>query len=774
MSGVLNSSLNGSATNITDGAGRSFSSSFSGQPGAGTPVFHHTGIQGLHNMHTNFNVPSMAGSLSSRNSAINGVPSGGMQQSSGNLLAGRFGSNNITDPLSQISHGVSHGHSGISNRGGMNIVGSPGYSNGTNVVGGSIHGVLPTSAAAGNRGAMPGLGVSPMMGNSGSRITSSMGNIVGSGNIGRNMSSGAGLSVPGMTSRLNFTTNNASGGSGLQGPNGLMGGVLQQGKTKKKIKPPPHLETHNHHTGTTTSVPLLLRRRQLMYLRAGVTHRVPISSSSSSKPLTPPTETTATTLWSNEVGLRRKGVDQRWQDKPMGDNVEWSAPRRSRCLRRQYMVMVAVDVVLSMLGTSYVSGGNLLSQNHGQAVNSLSSRAMLHDMNSNDTPFAMDDFPSLGSRPNSAGAPQGQIGSMRKQGLGGPIGQRNQEFSIQNEDFPALPGFKGGSVDFGMDFRQKDQLQDNNVSMMQSQHFSMGRSPGFTLGGTYSSQQPQHQQQHLPSVSGGSDSFTSANNQRLLQSHGSDMFPSSNSTFHIQGNRPSDNNLRSVNNISTISSAASYDQRMQQYQQQSQSQFHLRQMPAVNQSFRDQGVKSIQATQPAADSFGLLGLLGVIRMSDPDLTSLALGIDLTTLGLNLNSSEDLHKSFGSPWSDEPAKGDPEFVVPHCYLEKLAPPLNYLHFMKFALGLLFYIFYSMPKDEAQLYAAHELHRRGWSYHKELRVWLSRITNAEPPFQTATFERGSYKFFDPTTWQETQKDNFVLQYESLEKKLTLNQH
>ena len=37
-------------------------------------------------------------------------------------------------------------------------------------------------------------------------------------------------------------------------------------------------------------------------------------------------------------------------------------------------------------------------------------------------------------------------GSLRKQGLGvSPIVQQNQEFSIQNEDFPALPGFKGWS-----------------------------------------------------------------------------------------------------------------------------------------------------------------------------------------------------------------------------------------------------------------------------------------------------------------------------------------
>jgi CCR4-NOT transcription complex subunit 2 len=38
----------------------------------------------------------------------------------------------------------------------------------------------------------------------------------------------------------------------------------------------------------------------------------------------------------------------------------------------------------------------------------------------------------------------------------------------------------------------------------------------------------------------------------------------------------------------------------------------------------------------------LLGLLSVIRMSDPDLTTLALGTDLTTLGLNLNSPEPLY------------------------------------------------------------------------------------------------------------------------------------
>ena len=52
--------------------------------------------------------------------------------------------------------------------------------------------------------------------------------------------------------------------------------------------------------------------------------------------------------------------------------------------------------------------------------------------------------------------------------------------------------------------------------------------------------------------------------------------------------------------------------------------------------------------QGAPDAFGLLGLLSVIRMSEPDLTTLALGIDLTTLGLNLNSRDNLYRTFASP------------------------------------------------------------------------------------------------------------------------------
>ncbi|KAG9442272.1 hypothetical protein H6P81_018126 [Aristolochia fimbriata] len=628
MSGLLNSTLNGSTSNLLDSSGRPFGTSFSAQS-ATAPVFHHSGtLQGLHNIHGSFTVPNLPASLSSRNSAMAGMPSTAVQQPAGNLSGGRFASNNIPVALSQISHGSSHGHSGVANR---------------------------------------GLGVSPILGNAGPRMTSSVGSIVGGGsNVGRTLNSGGGFSMPGLTSRVNISANNGSGNLTVQGPGRLMSGVLQQ------------------------------------------------------------------------------------------------APQ-----------------VLSVLGNSYSSSGPL-SQSQVQAANNpLSSMGMLNDVNTNDSsPFDINDFPQLTGRPSSAGGPQGQLGSLRKQGVGvSSIVQQSQEFSIQNEDFPALPGFKGGNNEFSMDMHQKDQhIHDNSVPMMQSQHFPMARSIGFSLGGTYSShrqQQQQQQQQQTPVGGTGNGSFSPVSNQDHLHLHGSDLFPSSHGAYHSQTGGPNIG-LRPLNSSSSVSGIGSYDQLIQQYQHhQNQPQFRLQQQmsAAASQSYRDQSLKSLQGTTTQAvspDRFGLLGLLGVIKLSDPDLSSLALGIDLTTLGLNLNSTDNLHKTFGSPWSDGPAKGEPEYVVPECYYTKQAPSLHQGYFSKFLLETLFYIFYSMPKDEAQLYAANELYARGWFYHRELRLWFTRVANTEPLVKTNSYERGSYHCFDPNTWDTILKDNFVVHYEHVEKR------
>eukprot|EP00891_Asterochloris_glomerata_P004268 jgi/Astpho2/4268/e_gw1.00064.138.1_t len=174
--------------------------------------------------------------------------------------------------------------------------------------------------------------------------------------------------------------------------------------------------------------------------------------------------------------------------------------------------------------------------------------------------------------------------------------------------------------------------------------------------------------------------------------------------------------------------------------------------------------------QPAPDRFGLLGLLSVIRMTDPDLTTLALGTDLTTLGLHLNSPENVYRTFQSPWVDNPLRPEPEFRVPACYQHN-PPRLQPGYFNKFQQDTLFYIFYSMPNDEAQLFAADELAHRGWWYHREGKTWLTRIPNTEPLLKTDRYERGSYFVFDTSQWECIRKDNFTLHYDALERQPNL---
>ena len=180
-----------------------------------------------------------------------------------------------------------------------------------------------------------------------------------------------------------------------------------------------------------------------------------------------------------------------------------------------------------------------------------------------------------------------------------------------------------------------------------------------------------------------------------------------------------------MNSSNMISGVGPYDQLIQQcLQLQSQAQFCMGQMSEVG-PHGDQDLNS-QSSEPAIDEFGLCGLLKVIRMNNPNLNSLALGLDLTTLGLNLNASDNIHKSFASPWAEESHKGEPQYSIPECYYAKQLPVLNvssfnlilcshsrnsYMlaflipilvvvmyvqqaHFAKFRLATLFYIFYRL--------------------------------------------------------------------------------
>lgn len=171
-----------------------------------------------------------------------------------------------------------------------------------------------------------------------------------------------------------------------------------------------------------------------------------------------------------------------------------------------------------------------------------------------------------------------------------------------------------------------------------------------------------------------------------------------------------------------------------------------------------------------ADQFGMAGLLTFIRVadSDPNLVSLALGSDLTTLGLNLNSPEPLYNNFGGPWAENPCRPqDIDFHVPPEYLTNavIRDKLATVKLNRYQEDLLFYLFYTNVGDAMQLAASLELYTRDWRYHKEERLWITRVPGMPLMDKTERFERGTYYCFDPSNWRKVAKEMFV-EYEKLE--------
>lgn len=166
----------------------------------------------------------------------------------------------------------------------------------------------------------------------------------------------------------------------------------------------------------------------------------------------------------------------------------------------------------------------------------------------------------------------------------------------------------------------------------------------------------------------------------------------------------------------------------------------------------------------ACERYGLTGLLSVIRMTDPDLNMLALGTDLTTLGLNLTSQEQMYATFAYPCTSVPCRLEPDHVLPSCYYMQ-PPALKTSHLAKFTLQTLFYIFYNMPKDTLQVYAGKELYNRDWRYHKDLSMWFARAESQAItvlPGQLHNLPRDAYIYFDIDTWEMRQfKETHILQ-------------
>ena len=109
------------------------------------------------------------------------------------------------------------------------------------------------------------------------------------------------------------------------------------------------------------------------------------------------------------------------------------------------------------------------------------------------------------------------------------------------------------------------------------------------------------------------------------------------------------------------------------------------------------------------ERYGLTGFLAIIDPSHADYSPLALGQDLTQIGLDLSrpDSSPLYPTFATPFADSDSRQIvPEFQLPNSYTVNNVPPLV-SKIPSFSEDTLFAIFYQYPRDILQELAAQEL-------------------------------------------------------------------
>ncbi|KAL5419853.1 hypothetical protein PMIN04_006750 [Paraphaeosphaeria minitans] len=181
------------------------------------------------------------------------------------------------------------------------------------------------------------------------------------------------------------------------------------------------------------------------------------------------------------------------------------------------------------------------------------------------------------------------------------------------------------------------------------------------------------------------------------------------------------------------------------------------------------------AEMTEAERYTLPGLLSMIPMDSPDYSSLAVGQDLTVLGLDLSRPDNspLHPTFGSPFVESNAKPviPPDFKLPAAYTVTNVPPLH-TKVTSFSAETLLAIFYQFPRDIMQEIAANELYNRDWRWHTKLQQWMMKDPDLPAPVRLSPkVERGWYLFFDVTNWRRERVSpirEFELDYDHLDQR------
>ncbi|KAI5283247.1 hypothetical protein KEM54_002289 [Ascosphaera aggregata] len=221
------------------------------------------------------------------------------------------------------------------------------------------------------------------------------------------------------------------------------------------------------------------------------------------------------------------------------------------------------------------------------------------------------------------------------------------------------------------------------------------------------------------------------------------------------------------------------------------------QQPPLNDAQQQLQVPHQNPAQMAdRDRYGLNGLLSMVHNENYEVAALAIGQDLMTLGLDLSSEQyeipvesgrwptsstnnflishtgrPLYSTFTSPFAPSNAVVPlvPDFSLPACYNVANVQPLQN-RMSGFSEETLFYIFYSLPRDIMQEFAAEELMARKWRYHKVKRLWLTRDDTYPNPVEVerGVSERGVYCWWDAATWKKVRRD-FILRYADLDNHL-----
>ncbi|KCV69407.1 hypothetical protein H696_03838 [Fonticula alba] len=210
------------------------------------------------------------------------------------------------------------------------------------------------------------------------------------------------------------------------------------------------------------------------------------------------------------------------------------------------------------------------------------------------------------------------------------------------------------------------------------------------------------------------------------------------------------------------------------------------------------GAATSSSSTSTSSPYGLMGLLDVLQMNNDDVTICAVGLDLTDLGLDLNSREPLYSNF-SPWFDK-IPIEPDFRLPACYQIPLTreasasgsdalssdghspakddpaaprPVKPLLDIIPNILdeSSLFYIFYAFPGEKAQIAAAQRLYDLNWRFHILLQRWITRDAQDVPTSNDEQSEQCFYRIMEPPPVLQATRSELVVQFDAIEKRRSL---